>query len=121
MAFVDLLERRRAERPSDPFLHANGRTWTAADLGERAAACAAAFASAGVGRGDHVALMLGNSADFVACLFAIARLGAVAVTLNPALRGNTLAYVLDHSDAQLLIVESGAAAGAGEAIPASGR
>jgi crotonobetaine/carnitine-CoA ligase len=59
-----------------------------------------------VGRGDKVAFLLDNSADFVALFFAVARLGAVAVTVNTALHGERLAYVLRHSDARLLAVEA---------------
>src|ERR1700733_5647510 len=36
----------------------------------------------GVGKGDSVAMVLGNSIEFVVVLFALARLGAVSVPLN---------------------------------------
>src|ERR1700734_1096630 len=36
----------------------------------------------GVGKGDRVAMVLGNSIEFVVVLFAAARLGAVSVPLN---------------------------------------
>src|SRR5580704_19480473 len=36
----------------------------------------------GVGKGDRVAMVLGNSIEFVVVLFALARLGAVSVPLN---------------------------------------
>src|ERR1700691_5129382 len=36
----------------------------------------------GVGKGDRVAMVLGNSIEFVVVLFAVARLGAVSVPLN---------------------------------------
>src|SRR3984885_6240005 len=38
--------------------------------------------AAGVGKGDRVAMVLGNSIEFVVVLFALARLGAVSVPLN---------------------------------------
>lgn len=102
---IGLFERRRATQPEAPLLHADGRIWTAVELGRRADACAAALNTFGIGPGDHVAFLLENSADFVASFFGVVRLGAVAVTLNTALRGDSLRYVLEHSDAKVLLVE----------------
>jgi long-chain acyl-CoA synthetase len=54
-------------------------------LSARAAAAAARLAGEGVGAGDRVALTVPNGPAFVASLFAIWRLGAIAVPLNPLL------------------------------------
>ncbi len=43
---------------------------------------AGALSALGVGNGDRVAMVLGNSIEFVVVLFAAARLGAVSVPLN---------------------------------------
>lgn len=106
MALVDLLERRRQKRGGEPFLHADGATWSAGALAARADAAAGALAAAGVRPGDRVAVMLDNSADFVAAFFGIARIGAVAVTVNTALRSDGLAYVLGHAGPRVLIVDA---------------
>src|SRR3989442_5769486 len=113
MALVDLLERRRRER--EPFLHADGETWSAQALAARADAAAGALAAAGVRPGDRVAVMLDNGADFVAVLFGVARIGAVAVTVNTALRSDGLAYVLGHAGPRVLVVDSAYEAAAREA------
>jgi crotonobetaine/carnitine-CoA ligase len=105
MSLIGLLQRRHQETPRGAFLHTDGAVWTAAELWQRSEACAAALEDRGIARGDHIALLLENSADFVAAFFGIARIGAVAVTLNTALRSEGLAHVLNHSDARLLIVE----------------
>lgn len=107
--------------PQAPFLHADGRIWTAGALGERIDACVRALLRSNVSRGDAVALMLGNSADFVACFFAIARVGAIAVTVNTAMRGEALAYILDHCDARMLVVETELAEEAHRAATTSSR
>jgi carnitine-CoA ligase len=121
VAFADLLERRRRERPDEVFLHTEGVSWTPRRLGRRVDACASALHELGVRRGDHVALLLENSSDFVACFFGIAHLGAVAVTLNPALRGDTLSYVLAHSDSRVLFIEGALVEQAGAAIAGADR
>jgi carnitine-CoA ligase len=52
-----------------------------------------------------VCLMLGNSPDYVAAWFGLCRLGAIAVPINVHSRGEGLAYILEHSQARLAVVE----------------
>src|SRR2546428_3297335 len=58
----------------------------------------------GVKPGDRVALLLLNSVDFCVGVFACARLGAVAVTLNTKLRAPELEFMLGNSGARILIM-----------------
>lgn len=61
----------------------------------------------GIAKGDKVALMLPNVPEFVYCYFAAVKLGAVAVTLNTSSTAYELSYLLENSDAKVLItVES---------------
>src|SRR2546425_11269314 len=55
----------------------------------------------GVKPGDRVALLLVNSVDFCVGVFACARLGAVAVTLNTKLRAPELEFMLQNSGARI--------------------
>lgn len=59
--------------------------------------------ASGIATGDHVAVLMANYAEFVAVKLAIARVGAVTVPVNFNLRGEELRYVLDQSDARLLV------------------
>jgi carnitine-CoA ligase len=102
---IGLFEGRRAAKPDERLLRDAGRWWSAAEIGARSDAYAAILAEAGIRRGDHVAFLLDNSADFVAAFFGVARLGAVAVTLNTQLRADSLRYILPHSDAKVLLLE----------------
>ena len=58
----------------------------------------------GVEPGDRVALLLLNSVQFCVGVFACARLGAVAVTLNTKLRAQELAFMLQNSGARVLLM-----------------
>lgn len=51
-----------------------------------------ALVNAGVQKGDRVATLMGNRPEFVVSYFAIMRIGAIAVTLNPL----STAYELSH-------------------------
>ncbi|MEN6374711.1 MAG: AMP-binding protein [Smithella sp.] len=57
----------------------------------------------GIAKGDKVALMLPNIPEFVYCYFATAKLGAVAVTLNVSATAYEISYLLENSDAKVLI------------------
>ncbi|MGX1309211.1 crotonobetaine/carnitine-CoA ligase [Amorphus suaedae] len=66
---------------------------------------AALFASAGVGRGDRVALICGNCPEFVRLFLGLAWLGAVSVPINTASRGFQLHHILANSGAKILVVQ----------------
>jgi long-chain acyl-CoA synthetase len=57
----------------------------------------------GIGKGDKVALMLGNCPEFVISYFAAVRIGAVAVTLNAMSTPYELQHLLSDCDAGILI------------------
>ncbi|TVP74664.1 MAG: long-chain fatty acid--CoA ligase [Gemmatimonadales bacterium] len=66
-------------------------------------ALAGAMAHLGIEAGDRVALVLPGRPEFVTALFALARLGAVAVPLNPRISPGELRYMLRHSEATALV------------------
>jgi long-chain acyl-CoA synthetase len=57
----------------------------------------------GLVKGDKVALMLPNIPEFVYSYFAAVKIGAVAVPLNAASTAYELSYLLENSDAKVLI------------------
>ena len=63
------------------------------------------LASLGVVKGDRIALLLRNSAAFIECVLAAARIGAITVPINVREQTPELAYVLDHSAAKVLVYE----------------
>ncbi|AQH05406.1 hypothetical protein A9R05_41045 (plasmid) [Burkholderia sp. KK1] len=59
----------------------------------------------GIGRGSHVAVMMENCTEQLFLYFALGKLGAVAVPINTAARGNLLKYYLELSDASAIVVD----------------
>ncbi|MQA04189.1 MAG: AMP-binding protein [Streptosporangiales bacterium] len=88
-----------------PFLHWQGRTYAYRDLDAMTNRYANGFADLGVGRGDHVALLMPNCPEFLWTLWGLGKLGAVAVPLNTAAKGELLRYFLDQSDSVMLCVD----------------
>lgn len=86
------------------YLRIGDRSFSFEDLHAAATLVAGGLAELGVRQGDKVALMLPNCVEFLASLFALAKLGAVQVPINTSQRGHSLAYILNHSDSIVLIV-----------------
>ncbi len=80
-----------------------GRRFTYPELNERANRTANALTALGVRKGDRVALLLMNCAEFVESFFALAKLGAITVPLNWRLVPDELAFILADSGATTLI------------------
>jgi long-chain acyl-CoA synthetase len=64
---------------------------------------AAALHKEGLKKGDRVAIMLPNCPQYVFTLFAIFRLGGIAVQVNPMYVEREIAYVLDDSGAKFMV------------------
>jgi len=78
-------------------------TWTFAELDDVATRLAAGLARLGIGRGDRVALHTGLRPETGIAHLAVYKLGAVAVTLSQLYGPDTLAHVLNHSEAGVII------------------
>ena len=84
-------------------MFADGERLTVGALAERSVRHAAALLALGVTAGDRVALLLPASADLVALLLAVTRVGAVAVPVNARYRPDEVRHVVVHSGAALLV------------------
>jgi len=82
---------------------ADGTAWSFADLDEAVEETAASLAGLGVGRDDHVCVLMEARPAFVQLLFAVQRLGAVLVPLNARLAVPELARQVDAADVRLLV------------------
>jgi len=102
----DLLRSRADSHRTEPFLRFREGELTYGDVHHQANRLAQGLLALGVGKGEHVAVMLPNCPEFVPVIFALARIGAVAVPVNTAHRGELLRHVLHSSDSTTLIVDS---------------
>ncbi|NOZ25192.1 MAG: AMP-binding protein, partial [Nitrospirae bacterium] len=78
--------------------------------GEIEASCnhlAHALLAEGVERGDRVAVCLDNSVEAVIAVFATLKAGAAFIVLNPTMKAEKLAYILNDSRAKVLITHAG--------------
>ena len=78
----DMFDATTAAKPDGEALVSGEQRWSWREVESEVAACAAALAERGIAAGDRVALLVGNRAEFVVALFAVLRLGAIAVPLS---------------------------------------
>ena len=83
--------------------HPDGVEISYRDAHERVAALGALYRAAGYGRGHRVALLLENRPDFHLHWWALNALGCGIVPINPAYRREEMVYLLDHSEAALVV------------------
>ncbi len=79
------------------------RSW--AEVFTRCRRLASALQQRGIGKGDTVAVMLPNTPPMVEAHFGIPVLGAVLNALNTRLDAETIAFMLDHGEAKVVIVD----------------
>ena len=91
--------------PDKEAVVSEDRRMTYRELNSRVNSLANSLTSLGMKKGDHAAILLRNRAEYVEIYYALAKLGAVAVPLNYMLKGRSLLFLLDNSDAEYLFFE----------------
>jgi fatty-acyl-CoA synthase len=87
-----------------------------AQFHERALRLASALAKKGVRRGDVVSAMLPNVPAMLEAHYGVPMLGAVLNTINTRLDADTIAYILEHGEAKVLITDRMYAGAIGPAL-----
>jgi fatty-acyl-CoA synthase len=105
----DLLRRTAGRLPNKLAIRCGSTDWTYAEFDAVCNRLACGLAGHGVEAGDRVAVLARNSHAFAALRFALARLGAVLVPINFMLNAEEARFILEHSGAGLLCVDSGLA------------
>jgi fatty-acyl-CoA synthase len=84
-----------------------GPRWTFARLEAEAREIARGLLALGVKPGDRVAVWATNVPEWVVLQFALAKIGAILVTVNTALRGQEIDYLLKQSGTSTLVTIRG--------------
>jgi crotonobetaine/carnitine-CoA ligase len=101
-----LLEKNAAEIGHKPAIHfiQEQLTLTYSQLNERVNQFANVFYDSGIGKDDHVAVMLPNCPEFPITWLALSKIGAVMIPVNTRYQSDDLEYVLRDSDSSALII-----------------
>jgi long-chain acyl-CoA synthetase len=102
-SLADILSLTAIERPDRPATQFLGAQMTFLDLKRQADALAASLARMGIAKGDRVGIMLPNCPQYIVAAFAILRLGAVVVNINPSYTPREFLTVAIDSAARLVV------------------
>jgi len=91
--------------PDKVALVCGDRRLTYRDLDQAVDRFTSGLQALGVSRGDRVAIYLDNSIEAVLSVFAILRAGAVFVPIGATVKADKLAYILNDSDAVVVIAD----------------
>ena len=103
----DLVTRSAERLPGREMICDGDRRWSYRDFDAWTNRVAHGLSALGLQKGDALALMSGNRAEFLAVYFACARLGLVCVPINLLWRQHELSHVLTDSRARAAVVEAG--------------
>ncbi|HTO78176.1 MAG TPA: AMP-binding protein, partial [Methylocystis sp.] len=102
---ITLLARAAAVFPDRTAIVHGALRRSYAEFYARSRRLASALARHGVGRGDTVSVMLANTPAMLECHYGVPMIGAVLNTLNTRLDARVLAFMIDHAEANVLIVD----------------
>ncbi len=101
-----LISRAAARQDGGAIVFPDERA-TTVELDALAQRFALGLLALGVGRGDHVGILLPQRLDYVAAFAAITRIGAVPVPINARFKGTELRHVIPHAELTVLFVSGG--------------
>jgi crotonobetaine/carnitine-CoA ligase len=101
-----MLARGASLWPDKTALETHSATLTYAQLAQRSYEVAGGLAALGITRGGAVAIMLPNCVEHVLTWFGASCLGAAEVPINTALPPEQVGYIIEHSEAEVIVLES---------------
>ena len=104
-----LLDHSAMLTPDRPAVVLRPWEFTYRQVHAMASQVAAGLQSLGLGPGDHIALSCPNTPHFPIAYYGILKMGGVVVPLNVLLKPREIAYHLNDSDAQAMLVFEGTA------------
>ena len=103
---ITFLERAKDVYPDYEALVYGDRKYTWKQVYERSTQFASSLEKQGIGLGDTVSVLAANTPELFEVHYSVPMTGAVINTINIRLDPHTIAYILDHSDAKLFIMDT---------------
>jgi len=102
---LSFLERAKDIYPNYEALVYEDRKYTWSEIYKRCTKFASALEKIGITEGDTVSVMACNTPEIFEAHYSIPMTGGVLNTINIRLDAKTVGYILEHSDAKVLIVD----------------
>ena len=105
MTPLTFLKRAKDIYPDYEAVIYEDRTYTWADVYKRCIKFASALSKLGIKKGDTVSFLAFNTPEIFEAHYSVPMAGAVLNTINIRLDAKTIAYILNHSEAKVLVVD----------------
>jgi len=89
--------------PKKKYLDFNGKKYSYKEVDNLTNQIARYLLTINIKKGDHVAIMMSNSPEFIFSLFAILKIGAIVIPVNTFLKHHEVKYILENSETKTLI------------------
>ncbi|HEV3239099.1 MAG TPA: acyl-CoA synthetase [Casimicrobiaceae bacterium] len=118
---LSLIARTAYVYPTQLAVVHGDRRYTWAETYARSRRLASALRTAGISKGDTVALMAANTPEMLEAHFGVPMSGGILNTLNTRLDADAIAFMLKHGEAKLLITDTEFSATIAAAVAQLGR
>ena len=102
---LSFLQRAKDIYPNYEAIVYEDRRYTWSEVFKRCIKFASALEKIGINKGDTVSFLAFNTPEIFEAHYSVPMTGAVLNTINIRLDAKTIAYILEHSDAKVLVVD----------------
>jgi carnitine-CoA ligase len=102
---ANIIRKKAQSNPDKTFILYKDKSISYGDFDNISNRIASSFRRLGVAKGDKVCIIAKNSPEFLYTWFGLAKLGAIEVPINTALKGDLLSYIINDSDAKFVVVD----------------
>ena len=103
---VEFLTRSVMVYPSKAAVIYGEKRYSYQDFSDRVYRLASALKKIGIGKGDKVAFICPNIPPMLEAHYGVPIIGAALVSINIRLSAGEISYIIDHSDAKVVVVDS---------------
>jgi len=105
LSVASFLERTADIYPEREAVIYEDRSYNWSEVRGRCRQLASALNARGLGRNDTISVLLHNTPEMFECQFAVPMAGCVLNSINTRLDADTIAYIIDHGESQIMIVD----------------
>jgi crotonobetaine/carnitine-CoA ligase len=105
MSWAELIEEKARKYGDRTFLIYEDKEFTFRQMDENANRVANYLLSLGAGKGKGVAIIMANCPEYLDVYIGSQKIGMYSIPINTSLRGDSLLYILNHSDAEIIVID----------------
>ena len=105
MSWAELVEEKARKYGDKTFLIYEDKEFSFRQMDENANRMANHLLALGAGKGKGVAIIMANCPQYLDVYIGSQKIGMYSIPINTSLRGDSLLYILNHSDAEFIVID----------------